>query len=97
MTDGGSAQVEELDKLQRPDPAVPPLGLVMGRLDFTPAAGSQVLIAVNERFVTASPVVNFKGAEQTFFAMLPQNVLGPDNSIGVYLVEDETLYASDIQ
>ncbi|CAA0123742.1 Uncharacterised protein [Halioglobus japonicus] len=94
---GGRAHVEELNKLQRPAPSEPPLGVVMGELEFTPAAGSKVLIAINERFVTASPLVSFKGSEQTFFAMLPSGVLGSDNAIDVFLVEDMRLYQLEVE
>lgn len=87
---GGSAIVDELALLQRPQFDQGALGIVMGNLEFEPA-GNKVLIVVNGRIVSGSPLVEFKGFDNTFIAMLPPSVLKEHNEIGVYLLEDDGL------
>jgi hypothetical protein len=87
---GGSAIVDELALLQRPELDKAPLGVVMGNLEFEPA-GNTVLIVVNGRIVSGSSLVKFKGVDNTFIALLPPSVLNEHNQIGVYLLEDDGL------
>ena len=89
---GGDATVKKLRFLQRPHPNQMPLGVIMGSLNFEPT-GDRVLMAVNGRFVTGSPLVNFREIDNTFLAMLPPGVLEAQNEIGIYLVEEGNLVA----
>lgn len=89
---GGRAVVDELARLRRPAADETPPGIVMGNIEFESGA-DEVLVAVNGRLVTGSPLVDFKGVSDTFVAMLPFGVLQRENDIGVYLVDGERLLA----
>lgn len=93
---GGRATVDELKELQTPASGVPKLGAVMGNLDFEPA-GNIVLVSINNRFVSASPLITFRDIDHSFVAFLPQNTLGPENDVAVYLIEASGLRKLDIQ
>ena len=58
--------------------------------DFQPT-GDTVLVSVNDRFVTGSPLINFRDISNTFLAMLPPGALEAENDIGIYLVEEQNL------
>jgi hypothetical protein len=92
---GGRASVLDLALLQRPATDKPPLGVVMGHLEFEPA-GDRVLVAVNGRFVTGSPLLQFKKVPHTFVAMLPAGSLAAENEIQLFLVEDQDLVALEV-
>ena len=95
VSQGGRAQVKELEHLQNPRGDRAPLGVVMGNLEFEPA-GDKVLIAINGRFVSASPLIEFKKTPHTFVAMLPLGALTLENEIGVFVVDGSELVALDI-
>ena len=87
---GGVATVQKLRLLQRPPPNQVPQGVIMGNLNFEPT-GDTVLVSVNNRFVTGSPLINFRDISNTFLAMLPPGALEAENDIGIYLVEEQNL------
>ena len=72
---GGKAVVDDLEFLQTPPLDSAPLGVVMGNLEFETAATNKVLISVNGRFVTGSPLIEFKDISNTFISMLPKSTL----------------------
>lgn len=96
VTPGGSAIVDELTALITPAANKPKLGAIMGNLEFEPA-GEKVLVSVNGYFVSASPLISFGDVDNTFIAFLPQNALGRNNDIGVFLVEDRGLVELNIR
>ena len=55
-----------------------------------------MLVSVNGRFVTGSPLVEFANKSNMFIAMLPQGVLGRENDVGVYLVGENSLSELDL-
>jgi hypothetical protein len=96
VTKGGRATVDELDLLEQPSGDRPPLGVVMGSLQFDPV-GAMVLVAINGRFVSGSPLVEFKKVKNTFIAMLPRDALSSHNIIEVYLVEEYGLKKLELE
>ena len=87
---GGSATVDELALLESPPTDRTPLGIVIGNVESKTTAQS-VLIAVNGRFVTASPLITYHNVANTFIAMLPDFALEQKKKIGVYLVAEDAL------
>jgi hypothetical protein len=92
---GGLAVVDELEALENPSPDELPLGAIVGNLEFDPS-GDKVLISINGKFVTGSPLISFREVGNTFIAMLPQYALSTQNKIGVYLVEEAGLLELEI-
>jgi hypothetical protein len=92
---GGSATVVDLASLRHPPAPKWPIGVVVGNLEFEPDS-EKVLVSINGRFVTGSPLVEFNNASNTFIAMLPQGVLKRDNNIGIYLVHENSLSELDL-
>lgn len=83
---GGTAQVMRLDDLQRPD-SDKPVAAVMGHVD-SPTDASHVLVAVDDRFVSGSPLMLYREVEQSFYALLPQAAVRKDKALSLYLVSD---------
>ena len=92
---GGRAIIDELENLQTPTPDRPALGVIVGNLEFE-ASGDNVLISVNDQFVTGSPLVEFKEVPNTFIAMLPDGVLRHRNEIRAFLVQEDKLVELNI-
>jgi hypothetical protein len=87
---GGKARIDQLAELRKPRDDRPPMGVVVGHLEFLPK-GDRVLIAVNGVIVTASPLVRFRDTDNFFIAMLPPGVMGRENVIEALLIGDSAL------
>jgi len=93
---GGVAFVDQLESLRNPRTDIPPLGLVVGKIESKIKA-SKVLVAINGHFVTGSPMLTFNGINKSFIAMLPVGALSRQNDIGIYLVDENGLLELTIQ
>ena len=85
-----------LESLRNPRTDIPPLGLVVGKIESKIKA-SKVLVAINGHFVTGSPMLTFNGINKSFIAMLPVGALSRQNDIGIYLVDENGLLELTIQ
>lgn len=80
---GDEAVIRELDEVLSPSLGKDRVGAVVGRLSSA-LPEDKVLVAINEKFVSASPLVTFRKEEHTFLAMLPAGTLGKQNTLAVY-------------
>lgn len=92
---GGTALVEELDRIRQPGERFP-MGMVMGNLAFETDA-KHVLVAINGVIVTGSEIFTYKSVQYTFLAMLPNGVLKANNDIEIFLVDRDRLISLDLK
>jgi len=93
---GGHAVIQELAILEDPLPDRAPIGVIMGNLESAFTA-DKVLISVNGRFVTGSPLLKFQNVKNSFIAMLPESLVAIKKEIGVYLVDGDRLVELDVR
>jgi Sulfatase len=93
---GGHAVVKELAVLEDPPADRAPIGVIMGNLEAAFTA-DKVLISVNGRFVTGSPLLKFQNVKNSFIAMLPESLVPIKKEIGVYLVDGDRLVELDVR
>jgi len=93
---GGHAVIQELAVLEDPPPDRAPIGVIMGNLESAFTA-DKVLISVNGRFVTGSPLLKFQNVKNFFIAMLPESLVPIKKEIGVYLVDGDRLVELDVR
>lgn len=74
---GGVAQLEQRDRLESPGTEDPPVGLVIGQFTEPVPDTAIVVVAVDDRIVALSPIVDFAGSDRAFVAQLPPDVLAP--------------------
>lgn len=82
---GREAEIRELEEVLSPSRGKDRVGAVVGRLESA-LPDDKVLVAINGRFVSASPLVTFRKEEHVFLAMLPAGTLGKQNTLAVYIL-----------
>ena len=89
--DEGSVSVDELEILRKPPSDRPAAGLIVGSVDSA-QEDDKVLVSINNRFVSGSPVFMFQEKPNSFLAMLPQGTLLESNSIALFRLSKGQLY-----
>ncbi|MFK7977758.1 MAG: sulfatase-like hydrolase/transferase, partial [Halioglobus sp.] len=96
---GGQVTVSDLARLQKPGEQYP-LGMVMGTFEANVSEhvdahtdNEEIVIAINGRFATASPLFKFIGKEDTFLAMLPNGALAQENTLTFFLFRNGKLFS----
>ncbi|MGI9602107.1 MAG: sulfatase-like hydrolase/transferase [Acidimicrobiales bacterium] len=98
---GGVATVDNLALLQSPTSDEVPLGVVSGTVGAdSPTDDAIVVLAVDDRIVALSPVIDFQGRAGSFVAVLPSDTITPGGTHQVQVgwwTEAAGLVALDVQ
>jgi hypothetical protein len=94
---GGTAEIDALDRLERPAASGPRVGVVTGRVPGAPD-GARVAVAVDGTVVTGSAIYSADGDDGRFAAILPLRALRAERRVLrlALVAEDGTVTELDV-